>query len=174
MCNDAIAYTIAHCKYRPHFAGTVLNPLTSNSRIVLFTPDLRTPHKAFPSLPATVLVFWNDSTHFCILLCVLRRCLVHMMPPQSTKIKLLPRRVRHFVRTVPGRYLLSYQTVNHWCQKRHHDCQSSTQIRCKYVLLWWDLFNGFKPADFWSCEVTSAASLDSAATIPVVKGHHVT
>ena len=31
---------------------------------VLFTPDLLTPHTAFPSLPATVSVFWNVSTHF--------------------------------------------------------------------------------------------------------------
>ena len=31
---------------------------------VLFTPDLLTPHTAFPSLPATVPVFWNVSTHF--------------------------------------------------------------------------------------------------------------
>ena len=31
---------------------------------VLFTPDLLTPHTAFPSIPATVPVFWNVSTHF--------------------------------------------------------------------------------------------------------------
>ena len=31
---------------------------------VLFTPDLLTPHTAITSLPATVPVFWNVSTHF--------------------------------------------------------------------------------------------------------------
>ena len=31
---------------------------------VLFTPDLLTPHTAFPSLPATLPVYWNVSTHF--------------------------------------------------------------------------------------------------------------
>ena len=31
---------------------------------VLFTPDLLTPHTVFTSLPATVPVFWNVSTHF--------------------------------------------------------------------------------------------------------------
>ena len=31
---------------------------------VLFTPDLLTPHTDFPSLPATVPIFRNVSTHF--------------------------------------------------------------------------------------------------------------
>ena len=31
---------------------------------VIFTPDLLTPHTAFPSLPTTVPVFWNVSAHF--------------------------------------------------------------------------------------------------------------
>ena len=27
-------------------------------------------------------------------------------------------------------------STKHWCQKEHHNCQLSSQIRCVYVLLW--------------------------------------
>ena len=79
MCNYAIAQTIAHCKYRvptlqvPFFICRylLLNiqvPFSTRQQAihgtVLFTPDLLTPHTAFTSLPATVPVFWNVSTHF--------------------------------------------------------------------------------------------------------------
>ena len=79
MCNYAIASTIAHCKYRvlmllvPFFTCRylLLNiqvPFSTRQQAihgtVLFTPDLLTPHTPFPSLPATVPVFWNVSTHF--------------------------------------------------------------------------------------------------------------
>ena len=79
MCNYAITLTIAHCKYRvltlqvPFFICRylLLNiqvPFSTRQQAIhgtaLFTPDLLTPHTAFASLPATVSVFWNVSTHF--------------------------------------------------------------------------------------------------------------
>ena len=79
---------------------------------VLFTPDLLTPRTAFPSLPATLPVFWNVSTH-------LFSTHVHTQslprPRDATSIDenwtLTERRVRHLERTVLGRYLLSCHTV---------------------------------------------------------------
>ena len=68
-------------------------------------------HTAFPSLPATVPVFWNVSTHFFYP--------VHTQslprPHDATSVDeiwtLTKRCVHHLGRMVPGRYLLSYHTV---------------------------------------------------------------
>ena len=80
---------------------------------VLFTPDLLTPHTAFPSLPATVPVFWNVSTHFFYQCAHSTQSLSR--PRDTTSIDenltLTERRVRHLERTVLGRYLLSCHTV---------------------------------------------------------------
>ena len=139
MCNYAIAQTIAHCKHRvlmlqvPFFICRylLLNiqvPFSTRQQAirgtVLFTPDLLTPHTAFTSIPTTVPVFWNVSTHFSTH--------VHTQslprPRDVTQIDenwtLTKRRVRHLERTVLGRYLLSCHTVsihttkitgNSWC-----------------------------------------------------------
>ena len=82
---------------------------------VLFTLDLLMPYTAFPSLSATVPASILKRFYAPFLPpCTLIRCLVHAMPPQSTKIEhlIIERRVHHLERTVLGRYLLSYHTVN--------------------------------------------------------------
>ena len=86
---------------------------------VLFTPDLRTPHTAFPSLPATVPVFWNVSTHFFYpyahsVVASSTRCHLNWRKLDTYRATLGKRTVLgryHLERTVLGRYLLSCHTV---------------------------------------------------------------
>ena len=91
---------------------------------VLFTPDLLTPHTAFSSLSATVLVFWNVSTHFSYP-CTPGRCHVHAMPHQSTKIGHLPRDASAILRE---RYLAGTFSVTTQWQRASN---------AEYVSIWW-------------------------------------
>ena len=61
---------------------------------VLFTPDLLTPHTAFPSLPATVPLFWNVSTHFFY------PC-AHSVVASSTRCHLNRRKLNTYRATCP-------------------------------------------------------------------------
>ena len=93
------------CKYRSHSASTVLIqqvpffglyfdeqvPSLQIRITVLFSADQQTPRTTLPGFPTTLPVFRNVSTHFLLPLCTLSRCLVHAMPPESTKIEHLPR-----------------------------------------------------------------------------------
>ena len=87
---------------------------------VLFTPDLLTPQTAFPSLPATVPVFWNVSMQFSTPVHTHALPRPRDAPSIDENWTLTERRVHHFKRTVPCRYLLCYHTVN-YCVYRGSD-----------------------------------------------------
>ena len=99
---------------------------------VLFTPGLLTPHTAFPSPPATTVV-WNVSTHF-FYPCAhsLSRCLVHAMPPQSTKIGHLPRGASAILRE---RYLVvTFSVTTEWLRTSGYWCWFSLSLLVKEAL----------------------------------------
>ena len=77
--------------------------------------DLQTPHTALPVFPMTLSVFWRISTHLITF--------VHtQLVPRSREANTIAtdwafteRRLHHLERTVHGRYLLSYHTVDLLC-----------------------------------------------------------
>ena len=88
------------CRYRSLFAGTFSliykyrSRPVNKSRYRSLTPDLLTPHTAFTSLPATVPVFWNVSTH------VSYPC-AHSVVASSTRCHLNRRKLNTYRETRP-------------------------------------------------------------------------
>ena len=111
---------------------------------VIFTPDLLTPHTAFPSLPTTVPVFWNVSAHFFY------PC-AHSVFASSTRCHLNHRKLNIYRATRPPSWENgTWQVPSQLSHSEGLNCQMqviaiceiSLRIYCWMVLVWiWLLTN---------------------------------
>ena len=106
---------------------------------VIFTPDLLTPHTAFPSLPTTVPVFWNVSAHFFY------PC-AHSVFASSTRCHLNQRKLNIYRATRPpswenGTWQVPSQ-LSVFMKSRQHVCHVRRKIQMsdvgfvKIIIIW--------------------------------------
>ena len=126
MCNDAIAQTIAHCKYRVPicrcrslFAGTFSLTYKYCSQHV--NKQFTVPFSLHRTFWCPIQLFQASPRLYQYSKTLLRTFSTHVYTQSAPRARdavsndeewtLTERRDRHLERTVPGRYLLSYYTV---------------------------------------------------------------